>query len=95
MEPAGPTPEQVEAQRLWNDWASNWATDLEVITGMLPAPETVDTKLLPGYTAVAELIGMCRRLPSGNPPGKAARDQWLRGLQSKSVAVRATLESAR
>jgi hypothetical protein len=93
--PRGPDPGQVEAQRIWTDWASDWATDLKVITGMLPPPELVDTKLAAGYSAVAELISACRRLPSGNPPGKGARDSWLRGLQNKSVAVRATLEGAR
>lgn len=93
--PPPPPPDQSEAIAIWSRWRSDWERDLEVITSMLPKPGHVDGKLMPGYSAVAELIAGCRRLPEGNPPSRAARDSWLRGLQNQSVAVRATLEKSR
>ena len=62
---------------------------------MLPPPATVDPKLLSGYQAVAQVIGMCRQLPAGSPPSRAVRSAWLTKIQNQSLAARRVLEQAR
>lgn len=84
-----------EARAIWAAWKRDWDSDLAAAAQMLPDPGQVDARLLPGYTAVAQLVGMCRALPSGSPPTQALRAGWLRKLQNQSVAVRQELQNSR
>ena len=88
-------PEVEAAAQLWNDWRLQYLADLEAAQRQLPDPESIDPKLVEAHAGLLDLLAASGALPEGTPPDPGPRDSWLRELQSKTQAVRASLDAAR